>query len=88
VKNVGVGGRCGETGRESMCTGVGKDAGVGLGGGGNRVGNGGGTSCYRFGGDPASRPAPTTLPVSGRRGWAWALSLGEEVFSQGGLAAN
>ncbi len=41
VQNVGVDDRCGETGRERLCTGVGEDAGVKLSGGGDRVGRGG-----------------------------------------------
>ncbi len=39
VQKVGVGGRCGVTGRERSCTGVGETVGVGL--SGDRVGRGG-----------------------------------------------
>jgi hypothetical protein len=41
VQNVGVGGRRGETGSERSWAGVGEDAGIGLGGDGDRVGRGG-----------------------------------------------
>jgi hypothetical protein len=36
-----LGARCGESGKESSCSGVGKDAGFGLGGSGDRAGRGG-----------------------------------------------
>jgi hypothetical protein len=64
VKNVGVGGRCGKTGRERVCTGVGKDAGVGLGGGGNRVGNGGEGNGGEYRGGERCRSSSSPMPLS------------------------
>jgi hypothetical protein len=41
VPHVGVGGRCGEPCDRGVCSGVSEDAGVGVGGSGNRAGRGG-----------------------------------------------
>jgi hypothetical protein len=59
VRNVSVGGCCGETGRERVCAEVGEDAGVGLCGEGN-----GGE--YRGGRDAGRRPCQCLLAAPPR----------------------
>ncbi len=66
VPYVGFGGRCGESGRESTCSGVGKDASIGLGGSGDRAGRGGvccggrDTGCHPSLRPSAARPHSTS----------------------------
>ncbi len=59
VPNVSVGGHCGESGMERLCSRFGEDAGVGLGGSSDRAGRGG-----VYGGGERRRSLSTPMPLS------------------------
>jgi hypothetical protein len=100
VREVGVGGRCGESDRENSCSGVGD--GVGLGGGGDQAGRGSMCSwgetqvvIHPIAPQQLYLAAPfcrlsRTLPGRGRWGWrgfGW-LCLGRWQFGRQGLGPD